>query len=90
MLYGNGNRWTYMIVSISCQMITAGKYLQRALAWAAKAAKLRGAALLVVHAWQYPFKVLSSDYAPPIPDESCIKLWADDIINNAVGGNRTR
>ncbi len=57
---------------------------ERALVWAAKEATLRGAVLLVVHAWQYPFEALSGAYAPPVPDESEIELWADDVVNKAV------
>ncbi len=57
---------------------------QRALIWAAREAKLRGAVLLVVHAWQYPFEALSNDYVPPTPDESEVELWADDVVNDAI------
>ncbi|MCL4433617.1 MAG: universal stress protein [Actinobacteria bacterium] len=56
----------------------------RALFWAAREAKLRGAVLQMVHAWQYPFEALSGAYVPPIPTELEIQQWADGVISKAL------
>ncbi|MHB8680823.1 MAG: universal stress protein [Acidimicrobiales bacterium] len=56
---------------------------QAALVWALEEARLRGAVLHVVHAWQYPFELAAGTYAVPAPAGE-MRLWAEQVLDDAM------
>jgi nucleotide-binding universal stress UspA family protein/nitroimidazol reductase NimA-like FMN-containing flavoprotein (pyridoxamine 5'-phosphate oxidase superfamily) len=56
---------------------------QNALAWALEEARLRGATLRVVCAWQFPFEMSAGTFAVPAPAGE-MRLWAEERIDDAL------
>lgn len=54
-----------------------------ALVWALEEARLRGATVHVVHAWQYPFEMAAGTYAVPAPAGE-MRLWAEEVLDDAL------
>lgn len=56
-----------------------------ALARALEEARLRGAVLEVVIAWQYPFEMAAGSFAVPAPAGE-MALWAEEVLDDALEG----
>ncbi|MDE3086175.1 MAG: universal stress protein, partial [Acidobacteriota bacterium] len=54
-----------------------------ALAWALAEARLRGAPVVAVSAWHYPFEMAASAYAVP-PPEGDMRQWAGEVLDEAL------
>src|SRR5579875_3899993 len=54
-----------------------------ALVYAAEEARLRGALLEVVHAWQYPFDMAATTYSVPVPAGE-MKQWAEQVVDDML------
>lgn len=71
--------------------IDGSKTAQAALEWALAEARVRGAGLVVVHAWQQPTAALMSPYAPLLADpatlaETACKTLADSLATVDLTG----
>ena len=57
---------------------------QQALEWAVVEARLRGAGLVVVHAWQQPTAALMSPYAPLLADPATLAEAARQTLTDSL------
>ncbi|TDW84345.1 nucleotide-binding universal stress UspA family protein [Kribbella pratensis] len=64
--------------------IDGSETARRALEWAAAEARLRGARLVVVHAWQQPAAALMSPYAPLLADPGSLAETARQTLTDTL------
>ncbi|TDO66444.1 nucleotide-binding universal stress UspA family protein [Kribbella sp. VKM Ac-2571] len=64
--------------------IDGSETARRALEWAAAEASLRGARLIVVHAWQQPTAALMSTYAPLLADPATLAETARQTLTDSL------